>query len=147
MTGGVKVLAVDDCPAMRRLLEALFTAAGCQLVTATGARDALRILRAFQPDVVLTDYTMPRIDGHGLVTLLRRNPCFEATPIFVLSSEEDPDIRAAMRLAGADAWFSKPIEPGPLLGAVIRRPCSRALSPAGEDRQWSPPESSRSVAS
>jgi two-component system chemotaxis response regulator CheY len=147
MTGCVKILAVDDCPAVRRVLEALFTAAGCHLVTAASAREALRILRVFRPNVILTDYNMPGVDGRGFVALVRRIPSFRTIPIFVLSSEEAPEFHLAMQRAGATAWFSKPIDPAPLMEAVVRRPCFHEPSPGGADRRSSPPEAFPSAAS
>lgn len=116
----MRVLAVDDAPSIRTLFECLLNAAGCEVVTAGCARDALRALRSFQPDVVLTDYNMPGIDGRGLISLLRRKAGFETTPIFVVSSEECPLIHQAVQRAGADGWFAKPINPAILLAAMRR---------------------------
>jgi two-component system chemotaxis response regulator CheY len=130
MTGRLRVLAVDDCLAIRTMLDALFTAAGCQFVCASSARQALRALRVFHPQVILTDYNMPGVDGLGFVALMRRDPRFKTTPIFVVSSEDDPEIRAAAERAGADGWFAKPIEPAALMAAVCHASATMGSSAA-----------------
>ncbi|CAN5474002.1 response regulator [soil metagenome] len=118
MTGAVRILAVDDSPAIQALLQTMLRAAGYEIVTANGPRQALRQLRTFDPHIILTDFNMPGIDGHGFVRLLRRNPRFDTTPIFVLSSETEAAKRERMEAVGVSGWFAKPIEAGTLLIAI-----------------------------
>lgn len=110
MTDAVRILVVDDSPAIRQVLGGILRAAGCEVVTAEGARAALRCLRAFDPDVILTDFNMPRLNGEAFVRLLRRDPRWLDLPVFVVSSEDDPGIHQRMEAAGADAWFDKPVD-------------------------------------
>ena len=118
MTERLNVLVVDDSVNMRMLLAGLLTAAGHHVVTASAAREALRRLRVFRPDVVVTDYAMPGLSGYDLVRLLRRNPRFRTTPVFVVSSENSWEKHLLMEQAGASAWLSKPVDPAALLGAI-----------------------------
>ncbi len=110
MTDAVRILVVDDSAAIRQVLGGILRAAGCEVVTAEGARAALRCLRAFEPDVILTDFNMPRLNGEAFVRLIRRDPRLLDLPVFVVSSEDDPGIQERMKVAGADAWFDKPVD-------------------------------------
>jgi len=110
MTDAVRILVVDDSAAIRQVLGGILRAAGCEVVTAEGARAALRCLRAFEPDVILTDFNMPRLNGEAFVRLIRRDPRLLDLPVFVVSSEDDPGIQERMEVAGADAWFDKPVD-------------------------------------
>jgi len=110
MTDVVRILVVDDSAAIRQVLGGILRAAGCEVVTADGARAGLRCLRAFGPDVILTDFNMPRLNGEAFVRLVRRDPRLVDLPVFVVSSEDDPGIHQRMEAAGADAWFDKPVD-------------------------------------
>lgn len=118
MTGALRILAVDDSTAIQALLQMVLCAAGYEVVTVGGPRQALRRLRTFNPHIIVTDFNMPGIDGHGFVRLLRRNPRFDVTPIFVLSSETDPAKRERMEQVGVSGWFAKPIEASALLPVI-----------------------------
>ena len=118
MTERLNVLVVDDSASMRMLIVCVLNAAGHHALQAGGVKDALRLMRCFRPDVIVTDYAMPVLDGHDLVRLVRRSPRLFATPIFVVSSEDAWEKRQLMDLAGVSAWLPKPLDPRALLGAV-----------------------------
>jgi two-component system chemotaxis response regulator CheY len=137
MTEAVRILVVDDSPAIRQVLAGILGAAGCEVVTADGVRAALRCLRAFQPDVILTDFNMPRLNGEVFVRLVRRDPRLADLPVFVVSSEDDAAIHQRMETAGADAWFSKPVDVHGLVrtirAAISPRPVRTAFRPGLPD--------------
>ncbi|HEX8470174.1 MAG TPA: response regulator [Brevundimonas sp.] len=115
---GIRILAVDDSESIQALLRQLLGTAGHEVVTADSPRQALRVLRIFDPHIILTDFNMPGIDGHAFVRLLRRSPRFDSTPIFVLSSETETLKRDLMNDAGANGWFSKPVCTDQLIAGV-----------------------------
>lgn len=114
-----RILVVDDSPVIRTMMARVFEAVGCEVNTAEDGRAGWRALLAFHPDVILTDYNMPDVDGLAFVQKVRRDPFTRATPIFVVSSEDCPLKRAAMDRAGANGWFPKPAHPPTLIGAVM----------------------------
>jgi CheY-like chemotaxis protein len=116
MADGLRVLVVDDSPAMRAILGTILEAAGHDLVCAECVDVGLDLYKLHRPDVVLTDYTMPGKTGRDLVLGLRADG-FQ-NPIFVVSSERDPGIRTAMADAGADLWLPKPVCAATLLDAL-----------------------------
>ncbi|KQY85042.1 PleD family two-component system response regulator [Brevundimonas sp. Root1423] len=112
----LSVLVVDDSPAIRAILGAILQAAGHDVAFAECVDVGLDLCRLHRPDVVLTDYTMPEKTGRDLVLSLRADG-FQR-PIFVVSSEHDPEIRAAMSAAGANLWLPKPVCAATLLAAL-----------------------------
>lgn len=67
-----RILVVDDVPANTRLLEAVLTAHGDDVVTATDGRAALELAESARPDLVLLDVVMPELDGYAVCRRLRR---------------------------------------------------------------------------
>jgi CheY-like chemotaxis protein len=61
---------------------------------------------------------MPRMDGFEFIRFLRSDPARRGLPIIVVSADTDPDTPALARLAGADAYFSKPCSPTALRQAL-----------------------------
>lgn len=118
MTGASRILLADDSEAMRRILASVLGAAGFEVAAVEGVREALRLLRTFGPDIILTDFNMPGLNGEAFVRLLRRDPRFVGTPIFVVSSETASATRQRMEAAGADAWFGKPVDACALVRAI-----------------------------
>lgn len=121
MAEALKILVVDDSPAIRTVLGVILGAAGHDVVFAENVDCALELHGLQNPDIVLTDYNMPGRTGRELVASLREAG-FDI-PIFVISSEQAPEIRAAMASAGANGWFQKPVCVPTLLAALnaVRR--------------------------
>ncbi len=115
MTEAVRILVVDDSPAIRQVLGGILRAAGCEVQAEEGVRPALRRLRTFLPDVILTDFNMPRLNGEVLV---RRDQRLADLPVFVVSSEDDTGVQERVLEAGAEAWFDKPVDVQGLIGAI-----------------------------
>ena len=118
MRQNFRILLIDDSAAIRRLLCCILTEAEFEVVAVDGVRAALRQLRTFTPNVVLTDFNMPGLNGEALVRLLRRDPRFSVTPILVVCSETSVEPRQGMAAAGANAWLGKPVDARALVRAV-----------------------------
>ncbi|WP_026091511.1 response regulator [Blastomonas sp. AAP53] len=114
------ILTVDDSPSMRMLLRASLTSAGYAVVEAEDGRAALDWLDTNDAAVVITDITMPRLDGFGLIAALRAQDRFCETPVLVLTTECQPDKKAIARAAGATGWIVKPFDPEKLYTALRR---------------------------
>lgn len=118
MQHSLLVMVVDDSAAMRRVLSAILSAGGHEIVVAEDVTGALEILAVQRPDVLLTDYTMPGLTGLDLVRRVRADADFDAMPILVVSSEQDPRLRMGMEAAGANGWLPKPVCAETLLGLL-----------------------------
>jgi two-component system, chemotaxis family, chemotaxis protein CheY len=117
---GKTILAVDDSATMRDMLFATLSSLGHHVVQAVDGVDALNVLRDQLPDVIITDLNMPRMDGIGLIEYVRQDAQNTTTPILVLTTESDPQMKARARSAGATGWIQKPFNPEKLAEAIRR---------------------------
>ena len=113
------IMTVDDSPSMRMLLRVALTDLGYSVVEAEDGVHALEKLDGFQPDLLITDINMPRMDGFGLISEVRgqgrRN-----LPILVLTTESSDEKKQRARDAGATGWIVKPFHPEKLAAAIRR---------------------------
>jgi CheY-like chemotaxis protein len=106
-----RILVVDDDAHSRTAVARLLNDEGYQAFMATDGEAAVAMLATCQPDLVLTDLHMPRLDGRQLLARLRRDR--PLTPVVVVSASAGPD-----GLVGADAFFAKPVPVGDLLARI-----------------------------
>jgi two-component system chemotaxis response regulator CheY len=107
----LKVLIVDDSPLMCRLMQRILEAAGFAAVESTLARDgyeALAALRRGPVDLVITDVTMPRLDGEGLVACLARDDRLRSIPVLVVTADSTASRADRMLRMGARGLIVKP---------------------------------------
>ncbi len=82
--------------------------------------EGLEVLEGCNPDVIVTDINMPRLDGFGFIEGVRRNEKYRAVPILVLTTESDAEKKNRARQAGATGWIVKPFDPAKLIDAIER---------------------------
>ena len=116
----VTVLTVDDSRTMRDMLRMALAEAGFRVVQAEDGLHGLDVLKAEQPQVVITDINMPRMDGFGFIEAVRKDNAYRAVPILVLTTESDDDKKMRARRAGATGWIVKPFDPVKLVAAIRR---------------------------
>lgn len=102
---GQRVLVVEDSPVTRELVMEIVSNAGYQVVGAEDGLQALESLSSHQPDLVLTDLEMPRMDGIELTKRLRALEV--TTPVVVITTRASDAERRACINAGADAFIDK----------------------------------------
>jgi CheY-like chemotaxis protein len=107
----LEVLVVEDDPDARAALIALVGTFGVQTRGARDGQEALRLVLDRQPDLILCDLEMPRLDGFGFVRRLRRDPRFGGVLTIAVSGRAEPLDVAATRMAGFDAHVLKPMTP------------------------------------
>lgn len=115
-----KVLTVDDSRTIRNMLLVTLNNAGFETVQAEDGVEGLEVLEQSNPDVIVTDINMPRLDGFGFIEGVRRNEKFRAVPILVLTTESDAEKKNRARQAGATGWIVKPFDPAKLIDAIER---------------------------
>ncbi len=121
MSRPFRVLVVDDEPQIRRVLRLALTSQGFDLRVAADGESALDTLRDWPPDLVVTDLSMPGVNGLELCRRIRQT---SAVPIIVLSVKGEERTKVAALDAGADDYVTKPFGMDELLArvrAVFRR--------------------------
>ncbi|HYP17834.1 MAG TPA: response regulator transcription factor [Opitutus sp.] len=121
-SAGVKrILVIDDEAKLRRQFAELLTLEGFTVVEARNGREGVELARRERPDLVMCDITMPEMNGHRVLEMLRHEPATAHLPfIFLTGWGEKDDIRAGMNL-GADDYLVKPVNPDDLVAAVHAR--------------------------
>jgi two-component system chemotaxis response regulator CheY len=116
----IKVFTVDDSASMRALLLHALTGHGFAVDQAEHGLAALEWLKDNEPDVIITDINMPKLDGFGLIEQLRADERHRDRPILVLTTESSEEKKARARAAGATGWIVKPFDAEKLANAVRR---------------------------
>jgi len=119
-SGGVPVLLIDDSAETLELLQVVFTRRGYDVVAAASAGEAIERARERPPAVVISDISMPEVDGYTLLERLRGVPGLEGVPAIALTGYASEDDRARALAAGFAAHIPKPVVPDELLRLVRR---------------------------
>jgi two-component system chemotaxis response regulator CheY len=118
MSGSKLILTVDDSATIRELLLSELSGLGYRVTQAEDGINGLEMLSLEPPDLIITDITMPRMDGIRFIQNVRGDERYKATPILVLTTESDPDIKNRAKRAGATGWIVKPFDPRKLAEAI-----------------------------
>lgn len=118
MTAGAHVLVVEDDPVFRELLTRTLSEAGYVVEVASDGQEALRVIRASRPEVVVTDWEMPNVDGVTLCRLVKGTEELRHTHVLILSSRGETGSKVVGLDNGADDYLVKPVEPAELLARV-----------------------------
>lgn len=116
-----KILVVDDEASIRRILETRLSMIGYDVVTAADGEEALETFRNADPDLVVLDVMMPKLDGYGVCQELRKE---SDVPIIMLTALGDVADRITGLELGADDYVVKPFSPKELearISSVLRR--------------------------
>lgn len=106
-----RVLVVDDVETNRLILEDILQNMGCKPILADSGKKALEMIQESQPQLVLTDISMPGMDGYELCRILKGNEMTKHIPIVFISVFDHPeDIVEGLSLGGED-YITKPFVP------------------------------------
>lgn len=115
-----RILTVDDDEAIRFLVRENLKLGGYEVTEAADGREALRMIAAAQPDLIILDVKMPEPDGWEVLRILRGHPDTEALPVIMLTVLADDANIARGWGIGADFYLTKPFEPQELMEVVDR---------------------------
>jgi DNA-binding response OmpR family regulator len=113
-----RILVVDDEIYIVHILEFSLTMEGYDVLTASDGEEALKIIDAERPDLVVLDIMMPKLDGYEVCHRLRENGVFQNLPVILLSAKGRPVDREAGLQAGADDYITKPFSPRKLVEKI-----------------------------
>ena len=111
----IRVLAIDDDPAMTDLLTLLLKVNKFDVIIANRGEEGISLVKSAAPNIVLLDMMMPEMDGWQVCTEIRK---FSNVPIVVLSALNNPGLIANALDAGADDYLIKPVSSSILIAHI-----------------------------
>ena len=106
----IKILCVEDNEDNLYVLHRRLTRAGFEVKVATNGKEGVEWAKTLQPDLIVMDLNLPKLDGTAATRQLRSQPETRDIPIIVLTSHYDEKHRAQALAAGCDAYETKPPE-------------------------------------
>ncbi len=119
------ILVADDEASIRRILETRLKMIGYEVVTASDGEEAIAMFNKHNPDLIVLDVMMPKLDGYGVTREVRRT---SDVPIIILTALSDVSERITGLELGADDYVTKPFSPKELearVKSVLRRTTNR----------------------
>jgi DNA-binding response OmpR family regulator len=112
------ILAVDDDPAVLRIIESQLTRHDYVVKTAASGEDALRILQSLTPALLILDVMMEGISGYDVCAVVKRDPRLQDVPVIFLTSKGTPKDYKMGHELGAVIYMVKPLKPEKLINIV-----------------------------
>ena len=116
--GDIRILVVEDDPFFQRVLQKRVGGEGYQVAVAGDGREGMKLIVSFEPDLVISDWMMPEVDGLELCQSVKTG-LKEAAPYFILLTAKGEISNKLLGLeTGADDYLVKPCDPGELMARV-----------------------------
>jgi DNA-binding NarL/FixJ family response regulator len=128
------ILVADDDLGTRLSIGDYLELCGYSVVSAENGQKAIEMVDRYQPHLIVTDITMPLMDGYELVRQVRRQPAFRLLPVIFLTARTNVEERIRGYRLGCDVYLPKPFELEEL-GAVVRNLLERSQMIETEWRQ------------
>jgi adenylate cyclase len=118
MRNPARILAVDDAPENLEILRTRLQANGYEVITAANGEEGLARARDSEPDLVLLDVMMPKLDGISVLKMLKEDATLRLVPVVLVTAKSDMrDVVAGLE-AGADDYLVKPFDQSALIARV-----------------------------
>ncbi len=121
----LSILVAEDDLGTRLSISDYLEMSGYSVLTAVDGLEALAMVEAYHPHLMVTDIVMPRMNGYELVRSVRQNPAFRLLPVIFLTERNKIEERIQGYQSGADLYLPKPFELKEL-GAAIRNLLERS---------------------
>jgi len=113
-----KLLLADDSITMQKLVELILAEEGFEIMSTSNGEEALAGIPSFQPDIVLADVEMPKINGYQLCDKIKQNTSTSRLPVILLAGAFEQFDEELAKKVGADDFIIKPFESQELIGKV-----------------------------
>ncbi|MGA9356293.1 MAG: response regulator [Terriglobales bacterium] len=112
------MLVAEDNAVNRELIRELLELRGYEVTEACDGQEALEMLEASPPDILLLDLGMPKLDGFGVIKRVRENPNLDGMPVLAVTAYAMRGDKERVLDAGFDGYLSKPINGAALTQAL-----------------------------
>lgn len=113
-----QILVIDDRWENRAVLTNLLESLGFEVVEAANGQEGLTLIRKQRPDLVITDLSMPVLDGYELLAKIRQDPALRSLKVIVSSASVSVFEQERSLLAGGDCFLAKPVQLNELIDAL-----------------------------
>lgn len=113
------MVLIDDSNTIRRSGEIFLSQAGCEVVSAGDGFDGLAKVVETNPDLILLDVMMPKLDGYQTCALIKNHPRLGHIPVVMLTSRDSLFDRARGKLFGVEQYLIKPFDKRRLVETVL----------------------------
>jgi twitching motility two-component system response regulator PilG len=117
-SGARRILIVDDSPTVCKIVSITLKKRGFKVSTAADGVEAMAMISADRPDLILLDINMPRMDGYQLCKLIKGYPETKDIPVVMLSGKDGFFDRVRGKLVGCSDYITKPFDPEQLVATV-----------------------------
>ncbi len=112
------VLVVEDSPTTRKVIKMSLQANGFEVIEAADGVEALSKLSDTPPHLILLDVMLPKLDGYGILSVLKQNKDLKKVPVIMLTSKDSLKDKLKGRFSRANAYLTKPFKPEMLIKQV-----------------------------
>ncbi|MBN2831410.1 MAG: response regulator [Candidatus Omnitrophica bacterium] len=114
----IKILIIDDDPDIRDVLKLTLSEEKYEILEACDGEEALKIIHENQPDLILLDYKIPKVDGREVCRRIKKDLLLRHLPIIMVTGKGDINDKVVGMDAGADDYVVKPFEPKELMARI-----------------------------
>ena len=114
-----KILIVDDSVTVRNQLKKLLNGRGHEVVEGSDGLNGIEVFsNNLDVSLIICDVNMPMLDGLSMLEKINEDPGFPKVPIFMLTTESNPEMKVRGKAVGVRAWITKPYNDDKLIAAV-----------------------------
>jgi twitching motility two-component system response regulator PilH len=113
-------LVIEDDPDQRRFLERMLGGSGWRVVAAADGEAGLLAAGEQQPDAIVLDIMMPRLNGYQTCRRLKADPATSTIPVIIVTTKDQPADEFWAKEVGADAFLAKPVDIRDLVNLLNR---------------------------
>jgi len=114
------ILIVDDSPSLRQVVHLALASVGYEVTEACDGLDGLSKLDGRRFHLIISDINMPHMDGITFLKAVKARPDCRFTPIIMLTTEAQEELKLEGQLAGARAWMVKPFRAEQMIKCVSK---------------------------
>jgi len=113
-----KILIIDDEVQLIQMVQIRLEANGYDIVAAYAGEEGIEKVKSENPDLIILDIMMPKMDGFEVCKILKNDPQYSKIPIIFLSAKTQEEAMEIGKEKGADAFLKKPFETPDLLAKI-----------------------------
>ncbi|MEL7434738.1 MAG: response regulator [Chloroflexota bacterium] len=117
---GMKIVIIDDDADSLDVAKILLEFSGADVRTANNGQEGLEVIQTFDPFLVLSDISMPKLDGWGLIKELRKSQRIATLVVIALTAHAMVGDREKVMQAGFDGYLAKPLQPTTFISDLLK---------------------------